>query len=192
MLALRQVSAGTGPPRFLTIFDRATLLVEPGQNTLIYGDNGSGKSTLVALLLGEHEPISGEVTGGHEQAACFFEDIESQLFFSTVSEEMDSFLLRDSELENILLDGITGRNILELSYSEKARLAFASALLLDRKYLIIDAPPVDSKISDVLALLIERGCPTIILLLPEGDSRILPGKWEEYQIKNKKICRSKT
>jgi len=188
MLAIREVSAGTGPPRFLEIFDKATLVIPPGQNTVLYGDNGSGKSTLAALLLGEAAAVSGEVSGGHSEAGCFFEDIDAQLFFSTVSEEIGAFPVRDAELESILLSGISERNILELSYSEKARLAFASAALLGRDYLIADAPPVDTKIGEALELLAVREKPTILLLLPEGDSRPLPGKWTGCRIRNKKIC----
>lgn len=188
MLALRDVSVSTGPPRFLKIFDDLTLDIPHGSNTVIYGENGSGKSTLVMMLLGEVLPDSGKVTAYRDIAGCYFEDIDSQLFFSSVSEEIETFKVRDKEIEALLIDKLVKRNILELSYSEKARLAFASAHALGRDYLIVDAPPVDEKISAALEIIQKRGGTAILMLLPEGDTRPLDDTWKKYIIKDKKLC----
>ncbi len=44
------------------LFDNLTLAVNDGDRTGLVGPNGAGKSTLLALLAGEQQPDSGEVT----------------------------------------------------------------------------------------------------------------------------------
>ena len=44
-----------------TAIDRVTLTIEPGTTIALIGPSGAGKSTLVDLILGLHEPSSGEV-----------------------------------------------------------------------------------------------------------------------------------
>ena len=187
MLAVREVTLSTGPPRFKRIFSNATLEIPAGRHTILYGNNASGKSTLVKLLLGKLIPESGSVTGGDSAAACYFEDVESQLFFSTVEEEISFSGRRDPEIEDLLLEGIRRKGINELSYSEKARLAFAAASLLERKYLIVDSPPADEKIDRVINIIAGRGERTLLLMLPSGEERGLEGRWTVRRIKSGRI-----
>ena len=44
-----------------TTIDRVKLTIEPGSTVAVIGPSGAGKSTLVDLILGLHEPTSGEV-----------------------------------------------------------------------------------------------------------------------------------
>ena len=186
MLAVRNVSLTTGPPRHREIFSGATLEVPRGSHTVVYGENGAGKSSLVRLFLGRAEADSGEVSGG-ALAACYFEDVDAQLFFSTVKEEIESTPLNDPEIESCLTDGLSGKSVLELSYSEKARVALYAACMLGREYLIVDSPPADEKIDAALEIIAHRGGCTLLLLLPEGEKRNLPPGCEEYVIRNLKF-----
>jgi putative ABC transport system ATP-binding protein len=45
----------------ITVLDRATLTVDPGDSVAIVGPSGSGKTTLLLLLAGLEQPVSGSV-----------------------------------------------------------------------------------------------------------------------------------
>ena len=62
-LALREVSFryADGEPEVLS---KLSLVVEPGESVAIVGPSGCGKTTLLKLMLGMHEPRSGEIVVG--------------------------------------------------------------------------------------------------------------------------------
>ena len=138
-----------------------SLEVARRRNILIYGDNGSGKTTLLNLLLGFIEPVSGKIEGGTRKAVGIFEDIDGQLFYSTVFEELSTIAgINDEEkryiLSSLKLESLLKRSTFELSYSEKARLVFSVAYLSGKEFMIIDCPPVDEEIAAEVARGIEQ------------------------------------
>lgn len=190
MLALKNLSYKTPPPAAKTVFEDIDFCVPEGVNTLVLGENGSGKTTLLRLLLKLASPFSGEVEGGTEKASAFFEDVESQLFFTQVREELQ-VAEKDPDiykkcLEMLNLKDIISRSVIELSYSQKARLALGCAYMAQRPFIIIDSPPRDSCIEKAIDYFSSGGKYTHLLLLPEGDNRIKRRKWEKF-----KICKTK-
>lgn len=194
MLRLEKVSYTTDAPRFKSIFEDISIEFPCNRNTMIFGDNGSGKTTLTKLLMKFVPPSGGTVEGGTDIAVGVFEDFDNQLFFSTVFEEFNSIAnIKDMEYDKAIsvlsLKEILKRNTLELSYSQKARLVFALAYLSSREFLIIDCPPNDEKIDIMICEIIKKKSRTIIILLPERDSRKINGKWDRYLIKDKKLLK---
>src|SRR5262245_46488854 len=59
LLGLNDVTLSHGGPRLL---DGATLQIDDGERVGLLGRNASGKSTLLALLAGDLEPDSGDVS----------------------------------------------------------------------------------------------------------------------------------
>lgn len=58
LLVARNISLSFGPR---VLFDRASLVLDPGDKVGLVGPNGSGKSTLLKILAGVSEPDSGEI-----------------------------------------------------------------------------------------------------------------------------------
>ncbi len=192
MLRLEKISYSTGYPRNIEVFSGVEVDFPVKRNVVIFGDNGSGKTTLVKLLMKFITPTSGIVVGGTEMAVGIFEDYDDQLFFSTVYEEFSSITKTTvkkykSVLSLLKLESLLERSSLELSYSQKARLVFGLAYLVDREFMIIDSPPVDEKIDGMISKIALEGHRTILLLLPKGDAREFPGIWDEYVIENRKL-----
>ncbi len=191
MLALKDVTYITPPPASKTIFEETSFFITPGSDTLVLGDNGSGKSTLVRLLLKFIYPLKGEVKGGTEKAAAFFDDVESQLFFTRVNEELNSCggdrKLMEKCLNLFKLKKLTEKSTIELSYSQKARLALACAYLTRRPFIIIDSPPRDDVISGAIEYFSGRQNYTHLLLLPEGTEVKQFTGWQKFIISGRKI-----
>lgn len=188
MLSLKNVDYKTPPPSLRKVLEGVSFTAEEGTNTVVFGDNGSGKTTLLRLLLKLSEPSSGSVCGGTEKASAFFEDVESQLFFTRVQEELQASGRKGEIYENCLhllqLKKIIGRSTIELSYSQKARVALACAYMAERPFIIIDSPPRDEFIYRTIKFFSRQDRPSHLLLLPEGE--------ESMQFKNFrtfKICR---
>ena len=135
-----------------------------GEITLVVGKNGSGKTTLMKLCCGVLRPQEGSLTIFGEDAGQWtlgrigkdigylFQEPSHQIFSTTVWDEM-TFLgsiigkphqeLQKRALELLgkfaLLDLIE-RSVYSLSRGEKQRLALASILMQDIRYLILDEP----------------------------------------------------
>ncbi len=185
MLALKNVSYSTPLPSDKTIFNNICFEVKEGRNTVVFGDNGSGKTTLAKILLKLITPSTGLVCGGTQTASVFFEDIESQLLFTRVEEELKSSgsgPLTEKCVDLFQLKDILTSSILELSYSQKARVALACAYIAGRPFIVIDSPPRDENIDRALGYFLSQSSPTHLLFLPDAD-RNIPGKnWEKMRI----------
>ncbi|MBN2407670.1 MAG: ATP-binding cassette domain-containing protein [Elusimicrobia bacterium] len=191
-IRLENVEYATPPPRSKTLFSGLSLSVGSGENTVVYGDNGSGKTTLARLIMGLIEPRSGKVHAERDRITGMFEDADSQLFFSTVREEIEFAsggpyggtmeILRLMELEDLL-----GRSTLELSFSQKARLIFALAYLTGREYMILDGPQEDRVIYDIIKKTAVSKERTIILLMPAAGRFNPVGCWKKYAIRDNRL-----
>ncbi len=134
------------------------LKVEDGQFACIVGASGSGKSTLLRMIAGLEEPTSGEILLDHEavqgpsgdrmvmfqESALFpwlsvIDNVKFGMNIAGVSkaeqEERAMHYLRMVHLENYKDFAIH-----QLSGGMKQRVAFARALTMDSKMLLMDEP----------------------------------------------------
>lgn len=146
------------------VFSDFSLSFNNNTTTGIVGENGSGKTTLSKLIMGILKPQSGSIRISNmnladlalsdvgREVGYLFQNPERQLFAMTVEEEMSfPFKLQgklDDEIEARIEDTLTSVDLLDkktslvhhLSYGEKQRLALASILVLNPKFIILDEP----------------------------------------------------
>ncbi|GKX31010.1 ABC transporter ATP-binding protein [Vallitalea longa] len=132
--------------------------------TALIGENGSGKTTLGKLLCGIFKPTQGTVYINNEPTnnmslgeigktiGYLFQNPNRQIFALTVKEQMlfvDQIMDKDdieskTRMENILnyfdLHEKLNEYTYRLSQGEKQRLALASIILSNPRYLILDEP----------------------------------------------------
>ncbi len=147
-----------------TIFDNFSLNLNCEESTVLTGSNGSGKTTLTKLIMGILKIQSGEInimgnelrnltlgrTG--ELIGYVYQYPERQLFAQSVVEELtfplifkgvtkeEANLRAQNLIEIFSLEKVKNSYPSFLSYGEKRRLAIASVLMNQPKYLILDEP----------------------------------------------------
>jgi energy-coupling factor transport system ATP-binding protein len=147
------------------LFHNISFDIEENQHIGLIGPNGCGKTTLVKLMLGILKPRGGEIhldgnslknislSNAGRKVGYVFQNPDKQLFCPTVLEQM-SFGYRyenkapkegsdkkiDYYLEVFDLMQYKNSSCLELSRGEKQRLALASVLSRNVKFLILDEP----------------------------------------------------
>lgn len=144
--------------RELHTLKNINLTVDDGQFTCIVGASGSGKSTLLKLIAGLEEPTSGEIfldgekiSGPSRERMVMFQ--ESALFpwmsvIENVKFGMDiaGFSKKEQEeramhyLKMVHLEKYKDFAVHQLSGGMKQRVAFARALTMDSKMLLMDEP----------------------------------------------------
>lgn len=150
--------------------DNINLSIEGGESIAIIGPNGSGKSTLLKLLNSIIFPSSGiykfdnkEITEEslkdskylklfHKRLGFVFQNSDTQLFCSTVYEEIAFGLMQmelpEDEIENRVKDCLKLLSIeklkeehpYNLSGGEKKRVAIASVLAMNPEVITLDEP----------------------------------------------------
>jgi energy-coupling factor transport system ATP-binding protein len=148
-----------------SLFQKVSFNIEESQHIGLVGPNGCGKTTLVKLMLGILKSQKGEILleGNNvnnislsevgKRVGFVFQNPDKQLFCPTVWDQMCfSYMYRskapgtapNSKLNHYLevFDLIKYKNSspLELSRGEKQRLALASVLSRDVRFLILDEP----------------------------------------------------
>lgn len=144
-----------------SLFRNLSLRLEENEHIGLTGPNGCGKTTLAKLLLGILKPFCGEIylegknlrnislslTG--KKVGFVFQNPDKQLFCPTVWEQMNFSTVYGAEdcsckaayyLEVFGLSKYKNTSPLELSRGEKQRLALASALSRNVKFIIFDEP----------------------------------------------------
>ncbi len=150
--------------------DNVNVHIEEGESIAIIGPNGSGKSTFLKLLNTIIFPNSGKYVFGdteinenllkdnknlklfHKKVGFVFQNSDTQLFCSTVFEEIAFGLLQmglpDSEINKRVNDCLNLLNIdrlkeehpYNLSGGEKKRVAIASVLAMNPEVITLDEP----------------------------------------------------
>lgn len=146
------------------------LTVEEGSKLCVLGANGSGKSTLLKLLAGLLFPVQGafsafgsSMSAGtmadklfsrdyHKKVGFIFQNSDTQLFCSTVREEVAFGLLQlripveeaEARVEDMLsmldIAHLRDKTPFRLSGGEKKKVALACVLALNPQVLILDEP----------------------------------------------------
>jgi energy-coupling factor transport system ATP-binding protein len=144
------------------VFEDFSLDLRRGECVALSGRNGSGKSTLLGLLSGVLEPVVGKIQRLYPKAVekrrqnlfYLFQNPERLFFAESVQEEI-AFGLKslktprgeiarrvDEALAQVGLPPAEFRDRMpfSLSFGEMRRLAFAIALALDPRFLLMDEP----------------------------------------------------
>ena len=168
----------TTPDGELTILDRVSLQVMPGDAVAIVGPSGSGKSTLLGLLAGLEEPSGGSVQLFGKELSTLSQDQIAALRAGNVGFVFQTFHLLEglTAIENVeialelagdkhtrlaaadLLDqvGLSERvnhYPSQLSGGEQQRVALARAFAVNPKVLFADEPTgnLDATSSSLIA-----------------------------------------
>ncbi len=143
------------------LFKAISFSLEENECIGIVGANGSGKTTLAKLMMGILKPHNGDIylEGGNTQdislseigskVGYVFQNPDKQLFCPTVQEQME-FSSKyggancadraDYYLELFDLAKLKSSSTLELSRGEKQRLALASVMSRNVRFVIMDEP----------------------------------------------------
>ncbi|WP_048149486.1 energy-coupling factor ABC transporter ATP-binding protein [Palaeococcus ferrophilus] len=172
------------------------LEVERGEVFGLLGPNGAGKSTLILHLNGILKPRKGTVQvfglnpvkkprEVRKLVGIVFQDPNDQLFSPTVFEDVAfgpyNLGLRGEELEErvvgalraVGMENYAKREVRELSFGEKKRVAIATVLAMEPELLVFDEPfaNLDFRGKAMVRKIIEslRGEKTVILASHEAE-----------------------
>jgi cobalt/nickel transport system ATP-binding protein len=150
----------------IKVLDGLNLAANEGESIGIIGANGIGKSTLMKLLVGLYLNYQGELeVAGHavtkknlshirEHVGYVFQDSDSQLFLSTVEEDVafgpQNYGLSDEEvqrrveeaLERVHITHLRKKHNYKLSGGEKKLAAIATILSMEPDIIIMDEPSI--------------------------------------------------
>ncbi|MBE6724672.1 MAG: ABC-F family ATP-binding cassette domain-containing protein [Ruminococcaceae bacterium] len=130
------------------LFRNLSFLVKKRDRFFIYGPNGCGKSTLIKLLLGQLEPLAGEIEYGYNVTVGYYDQENQNLNEdNTVLDELWNAYpnLTETEIRSTLAlflfrgDDIE-KEVRVLSGGERARLTFSKLILSRMNLLILDEP----------------------------------------------------
>ena len=177
------------------------LTIPEGKVISIIGKNGSGKSTMAKLIGGITKPTKGKVLVDkldtsikdnflaiRKKIGMVFQNPENQIIFPKVYDDM-TFILNNlglknekERIENALKKvGMQGENqsdTYELSLGQKQRIAIATMLAVEPKYLVLDEPTAmidpngKEKIYQIIRELKKQGY-TIIYVTNQIDEILL-------------------
>ena len=165
-----------------TVYEDFSLHIKNEESTVITGKNGCGKTTLTKLIMGILKPQLGDISiFGHntrkltlgqtgEMIGYVFQYPERQLFATSVIEELTFPLVfkgyekhvvnerAEEMIELFQLEKVKDSYPFFLSYGEKRRLAIASVLMNNPKYIILDEPTasLDSERIEILSDVIDK------------------------------------
>ena len=153
---------GSGSPSL----DGVTFGIRKGVKTVILGANGAGKSTLFYQFNAVFRPEKGQVLFGGEpvsyrrkgirrlrtRIAVVLQNPDDQVFGQTVEADVaygptnlglskeEVFRRVDEALFQTGMDDLREKNVLQLSYGQRKRLALAGALAMRPEVLVMDEP----------------------------------------------------
>lgn len=152
--------------RGVTVLDSISLSIAEHESVGLVGANGAGKSTLLKILVGLNPGFAGSVKIDglpvekstlpkiRQKMGYVFQDADSQLFMTTVSEDVAfgprNYGLSESEVAArtdaaLQMTGIThikDRPIMRLSGGEKKLAQIATILSMEPEILLLDEPSI--------------------------------------------------
>lgn len=182
----------------VVILDQISLMLLPGEPTVLIGPNGSGKTTLLRAAMGLIPASRGRITwGGHGVAPPTRRAIVFQrpsMLRRSVSANIDYALSaagtprprraeRTAELLSLVgLEGLESRPARRLSGGEQQRLSLARAMARDPTVLFLDEPtasldPASTKvIEDIIRAVSARGVKVVMATHDLGEARRIGGE----------------
>lgn len=189
------------------IVNDLTLKIARGDRLGIIGPNGSGKTTLLKLIMGGHEPDSGQITRGVNLEPLVIDQRRE-----TLKDEWSlSEALTDGGGNHVIVDGESRHvigymkdflfapeqartSVTRLSGGERARLILARGLRLPSNLLVLDEPTndLDLETLDLLQEMVADYKGTVIIVSHDRDfldrtvTSVLAsdpsggGNWTEY------------
>ena len=203
-VVLRAKAATIGYPA-RPLFAVNQLKLERGGRAALLGPNGSGKSTLLRVILGELEPLDGEVELGEGVSLGYFAQAHDRLNHAArvIDELWARRDLSETQARGYLAQYLfrgddVFKRVSELSGGERGRLALALLALEGANFLLLDEPTnhLDIPSQEALQEVLEEFNGTILLVshdrylidrlarqiwaLEEGELRVYPATYQEY------------
>lgn len=171
------------------VLEQVSFGINPGETVGLIGANGAGKSTLLRLMVGLLTGYQGELTvcGGpvekkrwkeiREKIGYVFQDSESQLFLSTVYEDVAfgprNYGYSKEDVDRKVLDALKSvhmeeykdRQVYRLSGGQKKLAAIATVLSMAPEVVLLDEPSValdPRNRRNLMAVLNDMRCTKII------------------------------
>lgn len=130
--------------------------VFPGESVAIVGPVGCGKSTIISSLLGEMNPISGNISYTHQSTNVSFAWVPQKPFICSLSlkdnillgrsnnrlDEAISLCALDVDVKQLQegIHTVIGEQGVNLSGGQKQRVSLARAVMMDASVLLLDDP----------------------------------------------------
>ncbi len=149
------------------VIESLNTTIARGDRVGIIGPNGSGKTTLLRLLVGELQPVSGEMDTGARVQVAYFDQHRARLdeaatVVDSVADGAEHVAVNDGErhvisyLQDFLFTPERARSpVSVLSGGERARLLLARLFAKPSNVLVLDEPTNDLDV-ETLEMLEER------------------------------------
>ena len=162
------------------VFSHADIEIRRGEKVALIGRNGEGKTTLMRVIMGELEPIGGEVRTGHNVHIGYFAQNQEDILDGneTVFDTLDRIATGDirTKLRDILAQFLfrgedIDKKVSVLSGGERARLGMARLMLQPYNLLALDEPTnhMDIKSKDILKQALKLYDGTLVIVSHDRD-----------------------
>jgi ATP-binding cassette, subfamily F, member 3 len=172
-LVLRTSDLSVGYPGRL-LFSAPDIVLRRGDCAALIGPNGAGKTTFLKTVLGQLEPLEGEVTLGASLKIGYFAQAHEGLNpENTLMQEIDSVMshwlpgqIREYLGKYLFSGDDAFKNVSVLSGGERGRLALAKLALQDSNLLLLDEPTnhLDIPSQEILEAVLDDYAGTILLV----------------------------
>ena len=144
VLMLEDLSIGYGD---LVLIDQIDLVLCYGERVALIGENGSGKTTLIKTILEEIPLLKGSFRLGSQVLIGYMSQEQDELDHALTVLETISETLSQNETENrrflskfLFRGDDVFKQVIKLSFGERARLSLANLVAAGCNFLILDEP----------------------------------------------------